>query len=92
MKGKSEQRVQFMHLLIKFQELVKVHFKEERTETENLEKYGGEMRTKTGMKNNSKKNFVYINVNLVIQCVSLDLLFEKIPTNLLRDPMQPEKQ
>ena len=89
MKGKSEQRMQFMHLLIK---LVKLHFKEEITETENLEKYGGEMCTKTGMKNNSKKNFVYINVNLVIQWVSLDLLFEKIPTNLLRDPMQPEKQ
>ena len=52
-----------MHLLIK---LVKLHFKEEITETENLEKYGGEMCTKTGMKNNSKKNFVYINVNLVI--------------------------
>ena len=71
-----------MHLLIKFQELVKVHFKEERTEAKNLEKYGGEMWTKTGLKSNSKKNFVYANVNLVIEWVSLDLLFEKTPTNL----------
>ena len=56
-----------MYLLIKFQEPVKVHIKRERTETETIGKYGGEICIKTGMKKSSKKNFLYLNVILIIQ-------------------------
>ena len=49
-----------MHLLIKSKESVKVHIKGERIETETMENCGGEMCTKTGMKNSSTNNFVYL--------------------------------
>lgn len=56
-----------MYLLIKFQEPVKMHIKGEITETETIGKYGGEICIKIGMKKNSKKNFLYLNVILIIQ-------------------------
>ena len=80
-----------MYLLIKFQEPVKVQIKGERTETETVGKYGGEICIKTGMKKSSKKNFVYLNVILIIQWVSLDRLLKKTPTSLVPDTTQSEK-
>ena len=57
--------MQFMHLLMKLQS-VKVHIKEERIKTETMERYDGEICTKTGMKKSSKKNIVYLNRILII--------------------------
>ena len=63
--------------LMKFQGLLKVHTKGQRTETKTMEKRGGTMCIKIGMKNSSKKNFVYLDV-IFIKLVSLDLLLKKI--------------
>ena len=49
------------------------------------------MCTKTGMKNSSKKNFVYLDVILIIASIIRPFI-EKRPTNLVPHLIQPEKQ
>ena len=81
-----------MHLLMKFQESVKVLIKEKVIETEiMMEKYGGEMCTKIKKQEQFKEKFRIIKCNFDHIMSILSHFIEKSPTNLVSDPIQPEK-
>ena len=77
---------------MKFQESVKVLIEEKLTEIETMmEKYGGEMCTKTKKEEQFKEKFRIFKCNFDHIMSILRNFIEKSPTNLVSDPIQPEK-
>lgn len=86
MKKISQQCMQLLRLLMKYQEPVKVHSQRERKETKAMRKYRGEMCTKTEKQFKEKFRIFKCNFDDVVRIKRL-----KTPTNPLPHPIQPLK-